>query len=307
MRNRLLGLSLAMLLVGCGKAPAPPAASPAPAAVSAAKSDGDAEQPSKTAKKRPTFRPVELEGPADAAATPSDRSGASPEADLQSVVAALQPFQVLLGKWRWGTRRKFGEFPRTGEDLEWVWDFQTDRSRPALSARSDAYPYLRKPALTWLPGEKLFQLSADDDQGVRRVLQGSWTDGGEPKEESDGKKLQRTYRLELTQVAPADGEQWQITFSQVDNNQYIVEIKRRPPTGKQFGALDSVRQQRVGTSFALADSDNPGPKCIISGGLGTMSVSYKGKSYPVCCSGCAAAFNDDPERWLAKLAGKKAE
>src|SRR6185369_17816506 len=103
-------------------------------------------------------------------------------------VAALQPFQILLGKWRWGTRRKFGEFPKTGEDLEWVWDFRTDRSRPALTARSDAYPYLHQPALTWLPGERLFQLSADDDQGTRRVLQGTWTEGGEPKEESDGKQ-----------------------------------------------------------------------------------------------------------------------
>jgi YHS domain-containing protein len=36
-----------------------------------------------------------------------------------------------------------------------------------------------------------------------------------------------------------------------------------------------------------------------------MQVEYKGKSYPVCCSGCAAAFKDDPERWLAKLAEKE--
>jgi YHS domain-containing protein len=33
-------------------------------------------------------------------------------------------------------------------------------------------------------------------------------------------------------------------------------------------------------------------------------VSYQGKSYPVCCSGCAAAFNDDPERWIAKMMKK---
>ena len=84
-------------------------------------------------------------------------------------------------------------------------------------------------------------------------------------------------------------------------------MTRKQPTAKQFGPLDSVRQQRVGTSFAVADSDNPGPKCIISGGLGSMNVTYKGKSYPVCCSGCAAAFNDDPERWLAKLAENEAK
>ena len=93
--------------------------------------------------------------------------------------------------------------------------------------------------------------------------------------------------------------------NQLDNNQYLMDLARRPASGKQFGPLDVVRQQRLGTSFAVSDSDNPGPKCIISGGLGTMSVTYMGKTYSVCCSGCAAAFNDDPEHWLAKLAARE--
>jgi YHS domain-containing protein len=38
-----------------------------------------------------------------------------------------------------------------------------------------------------------------------------------------------------------------------------------------------------------------------------MSVSYEGKTYPVCCSGCAAAFNDEPLRWLSKLKDGKPE
>jgi hypothetical protein len=109
----------------------------------------------------------------------------------------------------------------------------------------------------------------------------------------------------LNQTTPDDGDQWQLVVNQLDNNQYLTNLTRRPVTGKQYGPLDVIRQQRVGTSFAVADSDNPGPKCIISGGLGSMSVTYKGKSYPVCCSGCAAAFNDDPEKWLAKLAARE--
>ncbi|MBC8117186.1 MAG: YHS domain-containing protein [Candidatus Saccharimonas sp.] len=40
---------------------------------------------------------------------------------------------------------------------------------------------------------------------------------------------------------------------------------------------------------------------MISQGLGTISVSYKGKSYWVCCSGCKAAFDDEPEKWIAKF------
>jgi hypothetical protein len=109
----------------------------------------------------------------------------------------------------------------------------------------------------------------------------------------------------FTELADAGQEHWQIVLNQQDNDRYLLEMSKRPPAGKTFNKFDTVGTQRFGKSFAAVDIDNPGPKCIISGGLGNATVSYKGKSYPVCCSGCAAAFNEDPERWLAKLAEKE--
>ncbi len=252
------------------------------------------------------FQPVQLGDDGSGSGGESSSKQKIPdEQKAQAIVAALQPFQILLGDWRWGTRRQFGDFAKTGEDLKWVWDFQSDPNRPALKGVSDDNPYFHKIWLTWLPDDEKFQLTGKTPDGESRVLQGTWTNQGEPREESDGKKTQHSYKLQLTQVSPATGEQWQATLNQLDNNQYLMVLARSPATGKPFSQLDTVRQQRVGTSFAVADSDNPGPKCIISGGLGTIQVEYKGKSYPVCCSGCAAAFQDDPERWLAKLAEKE--
>lgn len=62
----------------------------------------------------------------------------------------------------------------------------------------------------------------------------------------------------------------------------------------------TVNTQREGTSFALSDTDYGEKTCIISQGLGTISVSHNGKSYWVCCTGCKAAFEDEPEKWIAK-------
>jgi hypothetical protein len=251
------------------------------------------------------FQPVELgDGGNAPAAKPAEMVKVAAEKQSQSIIAALQPFQVLLGQWRWIAKKNFGSSVQTGEDLEWIWDFQTDRNRPALKAATAGNPYFRALWLTWLPEDDKFQLTAKTAEGDARVLQGTWTDNGEPKEESDGRKVQRTYKLQLSQISPESGDQWLITFNQLDNNQYLIDLSRRPAAGKQPALLANIRQQRLGTSFALADSDNPGPKCIISGGLGTMTVEYQGKSYPVCCSGCAAAFKDDPERWLTRLAAK---
>lgn len=271
-----------------------------------------ADSPAPAAGPRNRFQAVTLDGDSasGAGAASTGQTPQSAEKRAQEVVAALQPLQVLLGQWRWTTNRKFPgaagqQANKSAEDLEWIWDFKHDAAQPALTAKSEAHPYFRQVWLTFFPEENQFQATAKGVDGDDRAFRGTWTDGGEPQEVSDGKKIQHVHKLQLTQNSPAGGEQWQFQMSQLDNNQYLVTMTRSPAPGKPFVPLDVVRQQRLGTSFAVADSDNPGPKCIISGGLGTMTVSYQGKSYPVCCSGCAAAFNDDPQRWLAKWAERE--
>ncbi|MCA9081882.1 MAG: hypothetical protein KDA58_15080, partial [Planctomycetaceae bacterium] len=73
----------------------------------------------------------------------------------------------------------------------------------------------------------------------------------------------------------------------------------------RFLRFDTVATQREGTSFAKSDDDYGEKTCVISGGLGTMQVSHKGKSYWVCCTGCKAAFEEDPETWIAEFEAKQ--
>lgn len=307
MNQSIRGVFLAMLtaaeVLGCGSNQSSSTNSAAQRDQSSPETQSQVPAGTQSKKK---FQPLQLADNAeDSLSQPTSRPKISDEKRAQAIVDALQPFQVLLGQWHWVTRKAFGDFSKTDDDLLWIWDFQTDASRPAIKGTSESNPYFQKIWLTWLADDEKFQVTGKTPEGGTRILQGTWTAKGEPREESDGKRSQRSYEMQLTQVSPDTGDQWRMTLRQVDNNQYQMDLMRRPASGKQFGPLDSVRQQRLGTSFAVADSDNPGPKCIISGGLGTMSVQYKGKSYPVCCSGCAAAFNDDPERWLAKLAEKE--
>ena len=44
---------------------------------------------------------------------------------------------------------------------------------------------------------------------------------------------------------------------------------------------------------------------IVTEGWGTMPVSYKGKSYYVCCTGCRDLFNKDPEAIIAEAAERQ--
>ena len=46
-------------------------------------------------------------------------------------------------------------------------------------------------------------------------------------------------------------------------------------------------------------------RAVVSGGIGTSTVSYKGETFYVCCSGCAEAFRENPEKYIAEFEAKK--
>jgi hypothetical protein len=117
-------------------------------------------------------------------------------------------------------------------------------------------------------------------------------------------KVHRVYKLALDEVAAADEkDQWQVVLNQQENNRYLLELsKKRAGNWQRF---ETISAQRKGTSFALNDSDYRDKTCVISGGLGTIQVSYNGKSYWVCCTGCQAAFNEEPARWIAEFEAKQ--
>ena len=42
------------------------------------------------------------------------------------------------------------------------------------------------------------------------------------------------------------------------------------------------------------------PECIVSGGAASIQVSYNGKTYYVCCTGCRDEFLANPEKYVKK-------
>ena len=241
---------------------------------------------------------ISLGGASATAAADSD-SGSTERRRRRELIDAMDPLQVMLGSWKGTTQKEFGDFKALDEP-EWVWDFQTDPDQPALVMTTDASPYFQQVRLTYLTDDDQFRLQITGQDEQRRVLTGTFS---RPVEEfqGDDKRMHRRYKLELTETDPADDKDiWQVVFNQQENNRYLVELSRRRGTG--FMRFDTIANQRQGTSFALSDEDYGEKACIITGGLGTSTVSYQGKTYWVCCSGCRAAFEDDPAKWIAAAA-----
>jgi hypothetical protein len=309
---RIASAVITLSLVGCTETPVPqvetssevPVLRPLP-------DDPAAPGPAPQIDPPSEFAPLSLNGSGgteqSGASMASDASLAG-EASRQSIMKNLKPLQVMLGNWRGTTRKEYGDSKAV--DLhEWIWDLQTDRKQPALVLKSDKSPYLQIARLTWVADIAKFSLTATNSDGATREYVGDYTD---PVHEIVGPddKMHRVFRLELTQTEESakqeGGETWQVAFSQQENNRYLLEIDKR--RGKAaFRRYDTVSTQREGTSFALSDSDYGDKTCIISQGLGTIAVSHKGKTFWVCCSGCKAAFDAEPEVWIARAEQRAAE
>ena len=292
--------SLSLLVMGCGDSSTSPTVEKQDDQQSNVDAvDSQSQQQAASPPKR-KFAPVKLGSSKQSSAGHShSHADASPQAT--TVLKAVQPLQVMLGTWQGKTFRS-----RVVDNAEWIWDFKSDKDQPALVMSTDnKNPLLSAARLTFLSKEQKYQLSITDNQGNKRVLQGKFI---VPVADvpGDDKKLQRTYKLEFTQTAPAESdEMWQIVFNQQENNRYLVEFSRKRGQA-DFHKFETIASQRKGTSFASIDPDDYGEKtCIITEGLGTMTVSFEGKSYWVCCSGCKAAFEDDPKTWIAKLEERK--
>ncbi|HCS53753.1 TRASH domain-containing protein [Rubinisphaera sp.] len=222
------------------------------------------------------------------------------EADKRAdvVIAALKDLQILLGTWRGITQKNF-DGSKALDETNWVWDFKTNPKQPALVMSSEASPYYRLASMTYLPESEQYQLQLTGDEGQTSTLIGEFT--SEIKDEpGDDDKPQRTYKLEFTEKEPEDKTK-RLVFNQQNNNRYLLEVYEQRGGNDRFFRVDTVSTQREGTSMALIDEGYGERTCIISGGLGTITVSYQGKSYYVCCTGCKAAFEEEPERWIARF------
>ncbi len=218
------------------------------------------------------------------------------------VVAALDGVQVILGSWKGTTNKVVGDF-KALDAPNWVWDFRTQRGQPALVMKSAKNLYVTEARLTFLPDRQIYQMVAHDKEGQARTLEGQFTSPVE-EFEGDDRRVHRKFKLQLTEVGDAK-DALQLTLNQQDNNRYLLEVERKK--GGRFARVDTIGTQREGSSFALSDTDYKDKICVISGGLGTSQVSYNGKSYWVCCSGCKAAFDEEPARWVAEFEAKQKE
>jgi YHS domain-containing protein len=199
----------------------------------------------------------------------------------------LKAFAGLVGDWRGSGQPERGRAKGAWtESASWAWKLSNDSA--ALEAQITKGKYLKSFVLRPGTAEHAFILDAVLANGSKRSFTGTSTD---------------QKRLVVT-AASQDGDGVKrITLTPLHDTRLLVLLEGGDGDGV-VARLGEVGYTRQGVSFAAGES---GPVCIVTEGRGTISVSYKGKSYYVCCTGCRDLFNENPESVLAEAAQRKKE
>ena len=302
--------STVLLVCGCSQSSdmTSPATAPADIAATETKSASPpaaTPSPSEQTRPRRPLKPIQLgqTGSQPAGTSGQSETGAADNAPtFDDIVQALKPLQVMLGQWEGKTFKKVNGFAVV-EQSDWAWDFQSDPQQPALRLRSTNSPYLKDARLTYLPKADQYAMVVTTTDGGSRKYTGEFT---EPIRDvaGDDSKLQRTFKLKFAQVEPAQRDEMaEFIINQQANDRYLIEVYDQ--TGNRLLRRDTIANQREGTSFALSDTNYGDKTCIISQGLGTIAVRFEGQSFWVCCTGCKAAFEDDPKKWIDRYMARK--
>lgn len=201
---------------------------------------------------------------------------------------ALKPFQSLVAPWK-GTGVPEGtrEEKQAGFWTEMVtWEWQFKNADTALVAKIDGGRHFTHAELRPL-GNDRFRLTVDTVGKEKLTFDGEYKDSRLTVERTD-EKTKETQRL---------------VFRLLHANRITYQYETKADGRTMFARKYQVGWTSQAEPFANAGSTDP--ECVVSGGKGTISVTHKGKTYYVCCTGCRDEFKENPEKYIAEFEAKQ--
>jgi YHS domain-containing protein len=213
-------------------------------------------------------------------------------AEGREIPEPLVPFEHMVGSWKGQGIPMANRLKGWPEKHMWAWKF-AGGVPVALALSLEGNKSLVKAELSSDAEGKEYRLQGTDPEGKPVVYAGTY--GG----------TARSKMLTLERVGEAPGGKERLILWPNSNMiRYVFALERQEPGAPQFKRVIEVGLTKEGEQFAAGGAAADRPKCIITGGAATMTVSYQGKSYDVCCTGCRDEFNDNPEKYVKKAAAR---
>jgi len=208
--------------------------------------------------------------------------------EKDSVKEGLKELQEFIGGWKGNGGPAPPKRPAASElwseTIEWGWNFKGD---VAIVLKVAKGRHIKEGTLKYLPAKKAYLLTLVDVKGGKRDFEG---------------KLDDNY-LRFQRTDPVTKEVQKLTMNTAaEGVRFIYTYERKPEGRTQFIKEYQVAATKMGESLGKTVKKN---ECIVSGGVGTMAITYKGETFYVCCSGCRDEFNANPEKYVKEFKAKK--
>lgn len=204
---------------------------------------------------------------------------------------ALQALQEFIGDWNGSggpdKARPGPKDPIWKESLKWGWRFKGDDAWLTVEVKDGKE--FKSGELRYLVDKKKYQFTAVGVKDKKLVYEGELKDG--------------LLTLEREDADTKDTQQIQMSTA-AEGVRFIFRTAHKKEGTTIYIKDNLVAATRTGESLGAREKKN---ECVVSGGLGTMMVKYKDETFWVCCSGCAEAFRDNPEKYIAEYKAKKAK
>jgi hypothetical protein len=202
-----------------------------------------------------------------------------------SAKEALQALNDYIGEWKGNGTSEKSKTEIWKESASWSWRFKGKDAWLTLALKDGKH--FKRGEMRYLTARSVYQLTIFDKADKPRVFEGKV----------------KNRRLILTRDDKDSGETQQLQMYMAGGGvRFIYEYAVKPANRTLFSKDFQVAMTRAGETFGTAGKK---VECIVTGGLGTSTVMYKGVTYYVCCSGCRDAFNEDPERYIKEFNARK--
>lgn len=214
----------------------------------------------------------------------------APAADLTPIEItktkkALQEVQDFMGAWTLeGTQKVGAKTEAWKEKVEFSWNIKKRQTAINLTFGEGKGKYFTKGELTYALDKKKYVLTLEDKDKKEQVFTGDLLKSGGLKLERKDEKTGDNIRITANTLA--------------DGVRLSFKVEKQEGGKGLFSNAYTMLGNKDGESLAGGSKK---PECIVTGGAASIAVSYQGKQYFVCCSGCRDAFNENPEKFVKML------
>lgn len=174
---------------------------------------------------------------------------------------AMKPIQFLVGEWKttWSPEGK--DAKDAWEEIQ-AWEYKIEKEEYALQFTVKDGKHFKDGVLTYDLKKKAYRLDVTRADDKKAGFEGKL----------NGKDLV------LEEVGDEKAARERLTLNFLRDNRFIGDTQKKEAGAKTWIQTAALQFTKQGVPFVKTEA----PKCIVTGGTGSIEVAYQGKTYYIC-------------------------